>query len=68
MTGKTDKMDIEIAVIPPYIKGDKGDSLTWESLTEEEKDVLVQELGQEINAELIVTSDTSDTNDYEDLF
>ena len=68
VTGKTDNLDVEIAVIPPYIKGDKGDSLTWESLTEEEKDVLIQELGQEINAELIVTSDTSDTNDYEDLF
>ena len=68
VTGKTDKLDVEISVIPPYLKGDKGDSLTWESLTEDEKDVLVQELGQEINAELIVTSDTSDTNDYEDLF
>ena len=66
--GKTDDVNFETVIIPPYIKGDKGESLHWNTLTEEEKSELIQGLGDEINAELITTSDTEDTEEYNDVF
>lgn len=66
--GKTDDIDFETVLIPPYIKGEKGDSLHWNTLTEEEKGELMKGLGNEINAELITTSDTEDTEEYNDVF
>ena len=66
--GKTDDIDFETVLVPPYIKGDKGDSLHWNTLTEEEKGELMKGLGNEINAELITTSDTEDTEEYNDVF
>lgn len=68
VSGKSDDIDFETEIIPPYIKGDKGDSLHWNTLTEEEKTELIQGLGDEINAELITTSDTEDTEEYNDVF
>lgn len=66
--GQTDEIDFSTVVIPPYIKGDKGDSLTWATMSESEKTELIQDLGDKIDASLIVTSETEDKTDYNDVF
>lgn len=43
-SGKTFETYIETLVVPPYIKGDKGDPMTWSGMTEGEQSELVQEV------------------------
>ena len=51
------------------IKGDKGDALTWEAMTEEQKEEVIKGAVNDIKQEQITTLDnTSDTKYYEDVF
>lgn len=43
-SGKTFETYVETLVVPPYIKGDKGDPMTWSGMTKEEQAELVQEV------------------------
>lgn len=67
-TGKTDDVDVDLEVVLPYLKGDKGDSLTWSTMTESEKSEMIKELGEEIDNNLVVFQDIDDTTDYKDVF
>lgn len=62
----------EIEIVAPYIKGDKGekgDPLTWETMTQEQREKVVQSAVDEIQKEQItILENTSDATDYNDVF
>lgn len=65
----SDLGDITVELPPFYQKGDKGDALTWEAMTEEQKTEVINSAVEEIRQEQITTlGNTSDTNDYTDVF
>lgn len=65
---KTDDVDVDLDVVLPYLKGDKGEPLTWSTMTESEKSEMIKELGEEIDNNLVVFQDIDDTTDYKDVF
>lgn len=68
--GEFDNAQVEL--IAPYIKGDKGDkgdALTWDSMSQEAKKELVNSAVIEIKKDEITTlADTSDTTEYDEIF
>lgn len=64
--------ELEATLIAPYIKGekgDKGDTLTWEAMTEAQRQEVIESAVEAIRQEQITTtSDTDDTNEYNDVF
>lgn len=67
-----DITELEAEAIAPYIKGDKGDkgdSLTWETMTESQRQEVINSAVEDIRQEQITTLlDTDDTNEYNDVF
>lgn len=64
-----DFSETEIQLIAPYIKGDKGDTLTWDGMTSAQKEEVINSAVEDIRKEQITTlSDTTDTKDYKDVF
>lgn len=61
--------ELEAELVAPYIKGDKGDALTWNDMTDDQKQEVINSAVNGIRKEQITTlSDTADTNDYNDVF
>lgn len=54
-TGETDMVDVKTVIVPPYIKGDKGDPMTWGTMTEEEREELVNNVAEAIDPEKVMT-------------
>lgn len=53
--GKTYDPNVRTTVVPPYIKGDKGDPMTWSTMTDEERTGLVQSVAEAIDPEMVMT-------------
>lgn len=53
--GKTYDPNVRTTVVPPYIKGDKGDPMTWSTMTDEERTELVQSVAEAIDPEMVMT-------------
>ena len=50
-------------------KGEKGDAMTWEAMTETQKQEVINAAVEDIRKEQITTlSDTADTTNYDELF
>lgn len=61
--------EVQVELIAPYIKGDKGDAMTWEAMTETQKQEVINAAVEDIRKEQITTlSDTADTTNYDELF
>lgn len=64
--------DAQVEFIAPYIKGEKGDkgnALTWETMTEQQKGEVIGSAVEEIKKEQITfLANTSNTTEYDDIF
>ena len=54
-SGKTFETYIETLVVPPFLKGDKGDPMTWDTMTETERGELVHDVAEAIDPEMVMT-------------
>lgn len=54
-SGKTFDTYVKTLVVPPYLKGDKGDPMTWNTMTDEEREELVKEVAEAIDPEMVMT-------------
>lgn len=54
-SGKTFDTYVKTLVVPPYLKGDKGDPMTWETMTEKERGELVKDIAEAIDPEMVMT-------------
>lgn len=54
-SGKTFETYVETLVVPPYLKGDKGDPMTWSTMTETEREELVHDVAEAIDPEMVMT-------------
>ena len=46
---------IERMVVPPYLKGDKGDAMRWETMTDKEREEMVHGIAEAIDPEMVMT-------------
>ena len=61
--------EVQVELIAPYIKGEKGDAMTWDAMTETQKQEVINAAVEDIRKEQITTlSDTADTTNYDELF
>lgn len=68
--GKTDDCEVEVQVPPHYMQGEHGapgKDMTWDSMTEEQRTELIQEVTSNVEDTIITSTPISDT-EYEDLF
>lgn len=54
-SGKTFDTYVRTLVVPPYLKGDKGDPMTWNSMTDKERGELVEDIAEAIDPEMVMT-------------
>ena len=54
-SGKTFDTYVKTLVVPPYLKGDKGEPMRWETMTEVERGELVKDLAEAIDPEMVMT-------------
>ena len=66
VTGKSDDSTGTIDVYPNYQKGDKGDPMTWESMTEEQRTKLKDSVVKDVQNEMLSSFPISD-KEYEDV-
>ena len=66
VNGKSDDSTGQIDVYPNYQKGDKGDPMTWESMTEEQRTELKDSVVKDVQNEMLSSSPISD-KEYEDV-
>jgi hypothetical protein len=70
-SGKTSENYVETLVVPPYIKGDKGDPMTWKTMTDGEREELVEDVVEAIGIAFDHTGDgtkfLSDDGTYKEI-
>lgn len=54
-SGQTFETYVKTLVVPPYLKGDKGDPMTWDTMTETERGELVHDVAEAIDPEMVMT-------------
>lgn len=68
--GKTDDCDVEVQIPPHYMQGEQGvpgKDMTWDSMAEEQRTGLIQEVTSHVEDTMITSTSISDT-EYEDFF
>lgn len=72
-TGKTEDCDSEV-VLPPYYQqgepgkpGEPGKDMTWESMTEEQREALRDSVVNEVK-DVLISAEPVDDTEYEDFF
>lgn len=63
INGKSDGTYIQTTVYPNYQKGDKGDAMTWDQMTQADKDEITNAALAQITAPIVV-----DSSEYPDIF
>ena len=66
VNGRSDDSTGTIDVYPNYQKGDKGDPMTWESMTEEQRTELKDSVVKDVQNEMLSSFPISD-KEYEDV-
>lgn len=61
--GETDDIDVENVIVPPYIKGEPGKDMKWSTMTQDEKDELINDLGEGINNSFVEAETTRNNNE-----
>ena len=64
-SGQTFETYVKTLVVPPYIKGDKGDPMTWETMTEKERGELVKDIAEAIDPEMVMTENEKSRQEAE---
>jgi hypothetical protein len=64
-SGKTFETYVETLVVPPYLKGDKGDPMTWSTMTETEREELVHDVAEAIDPEMVMTENEKSRQEAE---
>lgn len=64
-SGKTSGNYVETLVVPPYLKGDKGDPMTWSTMTETEREELVHDIAEAIDPEMVMTENEKSRQEAE---
>lgn len=54
-SGQTFETYVKTLVVPPFLKGDKGDPMTWDTMTETERGELVHDVAEAIDPEMVMT-------------
>ena len=70
-SGETSGNYVETLVVPPYLKGDKGDPMTWETMTDGDREELVEDVVEAIGIVFERTGDgtkfLSDDGTYKEI-
>lgn len=70
-SGETSGNYVETLVVPPYLKGDKGDPMTWKTMTDGEREELVEDVVEAIGIDFDHTGDgtkfLSDDGTYKEI-
>lgn len=64
-SGQTFETYVKTLVVPPYLKGDKGDPMTWETMTEKERGELVKDVAEAIDPEMVMTKNEKSRQEAE---
>lgn len=59
-TGKTDCVQVEIELPPHYQQGEPGKDLTWESMTDEQREELTGKVVEEVQEGMITAIEVTD--------
>lgn len=66
-SGKTEECDVEVQLPPYYQQGEPGEPMTWDKMTEEDKQEFKTAVVQEVEG-LLVRVEPVDETEYEDFF